>query len=104
MDNEAETRGYVTCTHCGWVGCAVSPEQMNEEIKKFNDWYFKQNLETKRLYGHYGASESEYACQSCGHYGPYRPFKTEDCPAGCTISSVVIYPKRYSDPHCDQGC
>jgi len=81
----------VTCTHCGRVGVKYTPEQMNNAILRFNDWFESQTQSTKDNFGNKQSKESDYSCLTCGHYGPYRLFKAGDCPDGCTISPVVIY-------------
>ena len=82
----------VTCRRCGWVHFAVSRKFAESEVKNFNDWFAKQDSETRAAYGNRPSSISGYdRCNYCGttNLKNFRPSQPGDCPSGCTLGPII---------------
>ncbi len=81
----------VTCNNCGWVHFQVSRRYAEEEVRKFNDYFYKQTPEVQGHFGGKPSSVSHYEkCKRCG--GDYKNFRDGvegDSPIGCTLNPVI---------------
>ena len=83
----------ITCNKCGWVHFPVTRAHAIAEVIKFNQWFDKQDQETKDSFGGKGSSVEKYdRCFFCGPGATFRPFKEGDCPDGCTIQGAIYEP------------
>lgn len=99
---------YVTCMashggrECGWVSVARTKAQVEDEVARFNEYYYSLPTWQRETYWSAPSSVDNYRCLSCGGRGPYRSYREGDCPDGCTINpvlceSTVIEPVRDSE-------
>jgi hypothetical protein len=79
----------VTCVKCGWVHMPYTRAEAQAEVDQFNAWFVQQTDETKANYGGKQSTVKDYeGCDRCGGL-EFRPFKSGDCPDGCTIGPVI---------------
>lgn len=77
----------VTCKHCRWVSYAVTREDAEREVARFNAYYEQQPKEIQADFG--GPSTlARYRCLVCGG-AEFKPFMDGDCPGGCTVAPVI---------------
>jgi len=66
-------------------------EEVEAEVKAFNEFYDAAPPETKAHYSQRSGIEYYEHCFRCGgSYMMFRPSKPEDCPRGCTLQPILI--------------
>lgn len=80
---------HVICK-CGWVSFALTKQEAETEIQRFNTWFDNQPYKIREMYGNRRSSLSEYLCLRCGK-GDFKPASQEEIAKiwGCTINPVV---------------
>ena len=80
-----------TCNQCGWVAFGVSRDYAEEEVARFNKFYEASAPEVRDCYGGPSSIAHYECCNRCGEsYKNFRDSVDGDCPAGCTISPVIV--------------
>jgi hypothetical protein len=93
----AEELKEVTCNSCGQVYVQISLVHAIDAVDRFNE-YFNTLPKEKQdsFYGGNGASLNDYLHCWCGNdYRNFRDAKPEDCPEGCTISTILSRDECY---------
>lgn len=85
-------RGLVACNKCGWVHFSVLRLYAEYEVRRFNEYF--DSLTKIKQYDLYNGTKSSIkryeCCFNCNNsYKDFREAKTEDCPMGCTIQSII---------------
>lgn len=82
----------VVCTKCNWTSFAVTKEYAENEIKKFNDYFYSlTERERIELFGNKPSSIESYKCMFCGG----EQFKDGNTARnGSTIGPVIYEEKK----------
>lgn len=79
---------FCTCIKCGWVHMAYSREFAEQEVARFNDFYYSVSENVKEHYKGPSSIDNYTGCRVCGG-NEFRESRAGDCPDGCTISPVI---------------
>lgn len=77
----------VTCKRCGRVHIAVPRSFAESEVVASLDFYLKLNPDSTPL-----TIERYQKCCACGNdYKNFRDALPDDCPVGCTLTSILDF-------------
>lgn len=82
----------VICKSCKWVHFEVSKEYMENEVSRFNKYFYSLPLKKrKEYYGNKPSSFDNYTkCFFCsGPYTNFRKAKKEEIPYGSTMQPIL---------------
>ena len=83
----------VTCTSCGWVHMAFSPEVCASNIENFNLYYETLDPEQQAHYGGPSTLKEYQHCHNCNQEtkpGQFRLAEKTEVPIGSKIKSVMV--------------
>lgn len=89
-----EKIGCRTCNQCGRVAFGVTRVFAEAEVAKFNKFYESAAPEVRDSFGGPSSLAHYECCNQCGNeYTNFRDSVEGDCPAGCTLSPIIVEEK-----------
>ena len=82
----------VTCLNCGQVHAAMSKNEIEEIVTRFNDYFNSLTKQEQELYygGKCSTIDGYMKCTRCGSsYKNFRDYQSGDCPNGITINPIM---------------
>lgn len=80
----------VTCCRCGWVHFAMSLDQVEHDVHRFNTFYDAAPTHVKECYHQRSSVDNYKHCDGCGgSYKNFREYRNGDCPDGVTIGPIL---------------
>lgn len=80
-----------TCNQCGRVAFGVSREFAEAEVYRFNKFYEASRPDVRECYSGPSSVLHYECCNGCGNgHTDFRDSVEGDCPAGCTISPIIV--------------